>query len=314
MRPLGPLLLLLLLCSFACGQTCTSYVVVAAIDHTTGEEISNLKPTDLFASSGSTPVPIVSLQSQFNNRVLVLLEADGAADNDKLADITDAITDLARKAPEGKPLEFGIYSDRAIFSGSFNPDPKQRTTEINDVIELGGSLGKHVGLFDALHEALARFGPHRPGDTILLVADPFDDRSHHSQSSVEKELLASGTRLAVMLRQPLSRVSRDFMWSTHRAEKAFFEDLTAKTGGMYVEYRPHLFRFPWKGYMAGVKLPEDAHLHKWKLRFSQQAAGENSRTTLFYPQQLTPCGEPSGRAKQDMAEPGKIPANSIRPH
>ncbi len=312
MRPLGPLLLLL--CSFACGQTCTSYVVVAAIDHTTGEEISNLKPADLFASSGSTPVPIVSLQSQFNNRVLVLLEADGAADNDKIADITDTITDLARKAPEGKPLEFGIYADRAIFSQSFNSDPKQRTTEINDVIETGGSLGKHVALFDALHESLSRFGAHQPGDTILLVADPFDDHSRHSQSSVEKELLASGTRLAVMLRQPLSRVGRDFMWSTHRSEKTFFEDLTARTGGMYVEYRPYLFRFPWKGYMAGVTLPEDARSHKWKLRFSRQAAGENSKTTLCYPQQLTPCGEPPRSGKNMPAHTGNVPANGIRAH
>jgi hypothetical protein len=310
MRPLVPLVVLF--CSaLAAAQTCTSYVVVAAIDHTTGEEILNLKPADLRVAGGHTPLSIVSLEAGFKNRVMVLLEADGT-DNNKIGEVADSITKMAREAPEGKPLAFGIYADKTFFTSTFNAEPKARTAEINDVIEMGPKVGDRVAMYDALLEALHKFGGHQPGDTILLVGDPFDNHSRHTSDDVRREFERTGTRLAIMLRSPLSRVARDFMWSQHLTEKRMFEELSARTGGMFVDYHPWLFRFPWKGYMVGITEPSDAHSHKWKLKFATDAVQENRQTTLYYPQVLTPCTGSAAAQAKGPAQP--IPSNSIRSH
>lgn len=281
---------LLLASSLAAAQECTTYVVVAAIDHTTGEEIDNLKLDDFVAKAGNTLLPIISADRKFSNRLLVLVEADDAQRNDKVGDEVDTITQLARQAPDGKPILFGVYADRALFTKDFSSDAKERTAEINGVIEEASDLGKQVALFDALHEALARFGTHQPGDTIMLIGDPYDDNSHRSADDIEKEFIASGTRLAVMLRQPLSRVSRDFMWSRHDREQASFELLTARTGGSYTIFGPHLFGFPWKGYMVGVKVPKTVHgSRKWKLKLTPKAPIGEHHPKLYYPDLLPAC-------------------------
>jgi len=281
---------LLLLSSVAAAQECTTYIVVPVIDHETGEEIDNLKLADFSAHSGSTALPVVSAEHKFSNRLLVLLEADGIQSNEKLDYQVKTITKMAREAADGKPIAFGIYADHALFTKHFSSDEKERTAEISAVMEEVGSLGKHVAMYDALHEALRQFGQHEPGDTILLVGDPYDDDSHRSADELEKEFLRSGTRLAVMLRQPFSRVNRDFMWSNHEREKATFELLTAKTGGSYTVYEEHLFGFPWKGYMLGVQIPNGRRIpKKWKLKLSDSAPIEGRHPKLYYPEQLPDC-------------------------
>jgi hypothetical protein len=301
MRPLLWLLLLwfslLMTSSPAAAQECTTYVVAAVLDPATGAEIDNLKVEDFVARAGSTPLPVVSAERNFSNRLLVLLETDGAATNDKVEDEISTIANLARQAPEGKPISLGVYAGRAVFTKDFNPNEKERTAEINGVIEEANALGKNVALFDALHEALAQFGPHQPGDTVLLIADPYDDSSRHTADDVEKEYMATGTRLAVMLRQPLSRVSRDFMWSRHDREKATFETLTARTGGSYTIFGAHIFRFPWKGYMLGVQVPQGAHVRgKWKLKLSSSAEVPVRHPKIYYPERLPACSGPTTAA------------------
>lgn len=290
---------LLLASSFAAAQECTSYVVVPVVDHKTGEEIDHLKLGDFSAKSGHRSLPVVSAEHKFSNRLLVVLETDGIASNDKLDSEIRTMTELARHAPDGKPVAFGIYADRGVFTKDFSSDEKQRTAEINAIIEEAGDLSsKHVVLFDTLLQALAMFGPHQPGDTILLVGDPYDDSSHHSADDVEKEFLRSGVRLTIMLRQPLSRVSRDFMWSTHDREKQMFELLTAKTGGSYTVYEEHLFDFPWKGYMLGVELPDGHRVpKKWKLELSGSADVTGRHPKLYYPERLPPCSTRTTAAK-----------------
>lgn len=283
-------LCLLFLSPLAVAQECTTYVVVPVIDHETGQEIDNLKLADFRAQSGSMALPVVSAEHKFSNRLLVLLEVDGIQSNEKLDYQVKTITRMAREAEDGKPIAYGIYADRAIFTKHFSSDEKQRTAEINSVIEQSSSLGKHVALYDTLHEALQQFGQHEPGDTILLVGDPFDDASQRSADQLEKEFLHSGTRLAVMLRQPFSAVSRDFMWSNHDREKATFDLLTAKTGGSYTVYEEHLFAFPWKGYMLGVQIPKGRRIpKKWKLKLSDSAPIEGLHPKLYYPEQLPGC-------------------------
>ena len=201
------------------------------------------------------------------------------------------ITRFAREAPEGKPIAFGIYSDRAVFTKGFSSDPQERTTAINAVVEEASSLGKRVALMDSLQHALKLFGHHQAGDTVLLVADPFDDLSKTSIGEIEKQFISTGTRLSVMLRQQMSRVARDFLWTSHEREKKLLENLSGKTGGAYTSFGAHLFRFPWKGYMLGLKLPEGSnHLEKWDIQLRSSTAIMSMHPKLYRPELLLPCG------------------------
>lgn len=288
-------LAVLLLSTRAFGQECTTFVVVAALDHTTGEELDRLKTQDFSVKIGSRPVEVISATRPFSNRLLVLVEVDGAGDSDKVSETVATITRFAREAPAGRPIAFGAYSDRALFTHGFFSDPAERAAAINAVLEESSSLGKRVALMDALHQAVSTFGRHQAGDTVLLVGDPFDDKSRASVGEIEKEFIASGTRLSVMLRQPLSRVSRDFLWTQHESEKRLLENLTARTGGAYTIFSPDIFRFPWKGYMLGLKLPGNAsRLEKWNVQLRRTIDILSMHPKLYYPEKLLPCGAEEG--------------------
>jgi hypothetical protein len=282
---------ILLFSTWAACQECTTFVVVAALDHTTGEELDMLKSGDFRVTIGSKPVEVISATRPFNNRLLILVEVDGALQSEKLSETVEMITRFAREAPEGKPIAFGIYSDRAVFTKGFSSDPQERTTAINAVVEEASSLGKRVALMDSLQQALKLFGHHQAGDTVLLVADPFDDLSKTSIGEIEKQFISTGTRLSVMLRQQMSRVARDFLWTNHEREKKLLENLSGKTGGAYTSFGAHLFRFPWKGYMLGLKLPEGSnHLEKWNIQLRSSLAIMSMHPKLYFPERLLPCG------------------------
>jgi len=145
-------------------------------------------------------------------------------------------------------------------------------------------------LWDALHQALAVFGPHQPGDTILLVGDPYDNASHHSAENVEKEFIANETRLFMMRRSHGSHVDRDFLWRTHELEKMVLDRLTQETGGLLSEYVASLIRFGWAGYMLEFKLPPGTRrTHKWKVQFRGAAAEKHKKTNYYFPALLPRC-------------------------
>lgn len=281
--------LTLSVCPFL-GQECTTTVLVSFYDQQTTAEIETLNADDIEVRVSGAPVPLLSASRDFHNRLLILLETESAAKNEKLEDVVDTVTQQARTAPEGKPVAFGIFSEKALFTKGFLSDPEKRAKAINAVIEEEGTLGKRVALWDALHQALAMFGPHQPGDTILLVGEPYDDASHGSGSDVEKEFLAHGTRLFMMRRIHGSHVDRDFMWSSHDLEKSTLDRLTQETGGLLSEYVPSLIRFAWAGYFLEMKLPPEMNKpRKWKVRFRGQAAITHRKTNFYYPALLPPC-------------------------
>ena len=288
---------LLALSALAAAQECSTFIVVNARDPKLALNIETLKAGDFEArlNKHKTPVSIASASQQYTSRLLVLVETDGLANDADIASNVDTITRMAKQAPEGLPVAFGVYADHAVFTKGFISDSKERTAAISAVREEAGNLGKRVALYDALLEALKLFGPLQPGDTLLLVGTPYDDRSGRSSSHVESDLLASGTRFQVMLRDPLSYVGRnDFLTNTHDAEKKMFNDLTEKTGGAYSEFDPGFFSFSWHGYMLEVKVPQSAdHGNmKWKLKLKDETQNRFFRRAYLYaPAYLPPCGE-----------------------
>jgi hypothetical protein len=280
----------LLLSSWAAAQECTTTVLASFYDQLTKEEIKTLKTEDLEVKIGAQKFPVLNASRDFNNRLLILLETEGSAKNEKLADLVETVTQQARQAPEGKPVAFGVFAEKATFTKGFISDPELRTRAINEIVEEAPPLGKRVALWDALYQALAVFGSHQPGDTVLLVGDPYDDASHHSPEDVEKHFIANGTRLFMMRRTHGSRVERDFQWTTHELEKTVLARTTQETGGLLSEYVASLIRFAWAGYLLDIQLPPGLnHVNKWKVEFRGPAAQIHRKTNFYYPAVLQGC-------------------------
>src|ERR1700704_3575285 len=159
----------LLLSPWSTAQECTTKVLASFYDQRTEQEIETLKTPDFEVEIDGKRLPVASATHDFDNRLLILLETEGSARNDNLADLVDKVVTQARQAPEGKPVAFGVFAEKASFTKGFLSQPEMRTAAVNEVVESAPPLGKHVALWDALHEALGLFGPHQPGDTILLV-------------------------------------------------------------------------------------------------------------------------------------------------
>ena len=292
------LLLLLLVSSFwAVGQSCTSYTVVGAVDRKTGDDIANLNSADFEAKLGNEHLAITSVTQNFSNRLLVLLETDGT-NSDRIEEVVSLATRLAREAPEGRQLAFGAFAQRSLFTRGFSGDPAERARQISAVIEEAPTLGKRIAIYEALHNALALFGMHEPGDTVLVVADGYDDGSEHSGDSVEKEFVSTGTRLLVMLRQTPSHVMGNFMWRNPELDRAILERIAARSGGVYTMFNAYAFGMAWRGYMLGIDIPEGgAKAHKWKLRLHSTITNPRRRFNLYYPEQLPPCASTLAQAR-----------------
>ncbi len=295
----------LLSASQGLAQECTTTVLASFYDQLTKDEIETLKPEDLAIKIDGKRLPVLSASRDFNNRLLILLETEGSSKNDKLADLVTTVTQQARQAPAGKPVAFGVFAEKATFTKGFSSEPEMRTAAINEVVESAPPLGKRVALWDALHEALALFGPHQPGDTILLVGDPYDDSSHRSPESVEKEFVMNGTRLFMMRRTQGSRVERDFLWQSHDLEKMVLARTTEETGGLLSVYVASLIRFAWAGYMLEIKLPPGvSRPHKWKVQFRGDAAETHRKTNFYYPARFPTCEQEDASPKKESAHKG----------
>src|SRR6476469_9010873 len=294
--------LALLLSSRAMAQECTITVLASFYDQLTKNEIETLKTEDLEVKIDGNRLPVLNASHNFNNRLLILLETEGSAKNDKLADLVSAVTLQARQSPEGKPVAFGVFAEKSDFTKGFSSQPEMRTAAINEVIEGAPPLGKRVALWDALHQALALFGPHQPGDTILLVGDPYDDASHRSPESVEKEFIVNQSRLFMMRRTQGSHVERDFMWQSHDLEKMVLARTTEETGCLLSMYVASLIRFAWAGYLLEIKLPPGvSRPHKWKVQFRGDAAQTHRKTNFYYPARFPACEREDAPGKKESA-------------
>src|ERR1700739_3412474 len=111
------------------AQTCTTFVVVDAFDGKTTLSINNLKAENFEAKSGGTLLPVVSTMQNFNNRVLVLVEATGGTD-----DLSRQVAGVTLKEPAGRQIAFGVFSEEVIITKDFSGDPYKRSSEIDEVI------------------------------------------------------------------------------------------------------------------------------------------------------------------------------------
>ncbi len=211
----------------------------------------------------------------------------------------NALANLAAQAPKGRSVAFGVFAERAIFMKRFSTDSQERRSSINEVMAQSNTLGKQTALYDALHEALGLFGQHQPGDTILLISDGFDNRSKRNGGDMEKEFLAHGTRLLVMMRPRASMVpipDQQFRWAPDAnmgissAGRRDLGRLSSRTGGAYTGFSPHFFEFAWAGYMVGIAAPANLEKPKeWNLRLRGAAAKAHPDAMIYQPWELPLC-------------------------
>lgn len=274
-------------CAFA--QDCTTYALVAAYDKKTGDNIDGLKAQDFEARMSGREIPVLNATQEFSHRLVVLVETDGRR-SERVDDAVNLATNLAREAPSGTAMAFGAFAKRSVFTDGFIDDEQERAKAISSVIEESDTLGKRVALYNALHQALALFGPHQPGDTVVVISDGYDDDSNRSGSEVEHEFEAQGTRLMVMFRQPPSHVTGNFTWNPPEHDRAVLQNMSSRTGGIYSMFDAYSFSLVWHGYLVGVRVPAGLRRpHPWKLRLRENGFADPRHTRIYYPEKILPC-------------------------
>ena len=283
------------------AQTCTTYVLVDPFNSKTGRGIDGLTAESFQALMGKTSLPVVSATRDFNNRVLVLAETSGSADNKEVDALVRGIAAKARTAPTGRPIAFGAFAEETIISKEFLDDPQKRSSAIDEVLAQAARFpGKYASLFDSLHQAIAVFGPHQPGDTILLLTDGHDNKSKRNLNDMEKEFAASGTRLLVVVRPKFTPagVFGDFRQHV-REENLSLKILSSSTGGAYTGFRNDSFlEFAWAGYLLGIEAPATLDKPKeWKLQLKNSSGKIDKDAFLYSPWKLTPCAPVTAAAR-----------------
>ncbi|HEY2390618.1 MAG TPA: hypothetical protein VGK22_05550 [Candidatus Angelobacter sp.] len=270
------------------AQNCTAYVLVDPFDTKTGMGIDNLTAENFSAKIDGLSLPIVSATQRFNNRLLVLIEVRGNTDPKQME---PTIQGIVGRAPAGRPIAFGVFSEEAFISEEFSDDHKRRSAAIHELVTKAAQLpGKDSALFDSLHQAIAAFGPHQPGDTILLVTEGKDYTSKRSPTDLTKEFAASGTRLLVVIEPNPNPANRDFAQHSRESDRAL-KLLTSSTGGAYKEQSyGRILEFAWAGYILGIQIPNTLNNPKeWKLELKNTNGRTNKHSFLYFPWKLRPC-------------------------
>lgn len=297
-NPVFPFIFIALLASLAPAQQCTTQVAINAFDSRTKNFLYGLTAADFQAAAGRSQLRIANVQPVFRNRVLVLLDSSGRPDKEELKTVAELVT----QAPPGMPVAFGVFARRAVFTPGFVKDPDLLSSAIQKVIEEANDLGTGNALTAALGKALDLFGPHQPGDTILLVSNGNRHESKKALHKLRDEFRRRGTRLQLLLGlQPASGGSGSgndisFLFAGWALADKMSDDLVRlanSTGGALMGF----MNSDWldvasSGYMLSVVAPvEMSKPRNWTLRI-RDAGNDVPPAELFYPEQLAPCATP----------------------
>lgn len=288
-----PCILFLLLASLAPAQQCTTEVAINAFDSQTKNFLYGLTAADFQAAVGPDHLRIWKVQPVFRNRVLVLLDQSGHPGQESV----QAMAELVTEAPPGMPVAFGLFARRAAFTHGFIKDPDALSSAVREVMAQANYLGTGSALPAAIHQALDLFGPHQPGDTVLLVSSGGQRENKRTMEKLRKEFRRHGTRLQLLAGLLPSRSGRSNDPSLLFAGWALTENmsdnlvrLANSTGGALMGF----MNSDWldaasSGYMLSIVTPADmTRPHRWRLRI-RDIGNDVPPADLFYPEQLAPC-------------------------
>jgi hypothetical protein len=307
------LFLVCLLSEFALAQNCTQTVPVNVLDQKTGMAMTSLQPSVFQARMGEAALPITGLQRVEHRRVLVLVDASasmapkdgvGTFQKEALDAVEETLAELLEKLPVGTPVAYGLFNDTSVFTPEFLADTAKLRDAIAEAKKQLGRPGKgETSLFDALHQAMLRFGTPQPGDTIVVLTDTGENKSKMHPGTVEKELRRSGLRLALLLVQQHTPFELTPYWDVLTS---LAEDSGGPIGTIDVADRSWLNRKDsaanrealrkfWTqevlgGYLMQVQTPATLMKpRKWNVRINAANNADLKRVTIQYPTKLGPC-------------------------
>lgn len=300
---------LIMLASLANAQQCSTQLPVNAFDSHTRAFLFGLTPADFEATLGRSKLAITGVKPIFRNRVLVLLDAGNRPGPKSLQDVAQLLT----QGPAGMPLAVGIFARHAVFTRGFITENDLLSSSVDRLLQQAGSLGSGSDFHHALKQALDLFGPHQPGDTILLVTGGNEHESKRAFTQLRREFRRRGARLQLLagLLPPVVPQANDpsnifSAWMTPLPET--FSDrlitLANSTGGALMG----VMNSDWpqaatSGYMLSVVTPVTMKKRSsWSLRI-RDAGNDVPPADLFYPEQLSPCVAPLVAAVPENTKP-----------
>lgn len=280
--------------SLAHGQQCPTQVPVNAFDTHTRAFLFGLTPADFEATLGSSELTITGVKPIFRNRVLVLLDAGNSPDRKSLEDVTQ----LLDQTPSGMPVAVGVFGQRAVFTRGFISNNGLLISSAHQLVQEAAALGSGSNVHHALQQALDLFGPHQPGDTILLVTSGNERESKRAFNDLRREFRLRGTRLQLLagLFPAAQATETSGIFSAWTVPENFSNRLIAlanSTGGALMG----MMNSDWpdaatSGYMLSVLTPVAMKKSRpWSLRI-RDAGNDVPPADLFYPEQLSPCIAP----------------------
>lgn len=284
--------------SLAHGQQCSTQVPVNAFDSHTRAFLFGLTPADFDARLGHSKLTVTGVKPIFRNRVLVLLDAGNRPQQKSLQEIVQLVT----QAPPEMPVAVGIFAHYAVFTRGFISENDLLSSSVDRLSQQAGALGSGSDFHHALEQALGLFGPHQPGDTILLVTSGNEHESKRTFTQLRREFRRRGTRLQLLagLLPPVadqanhaSGIFSAWMMPVPESFNDQLITLANSTGGALMG----IMNSDWpdaatSGYMLSVVTPAAMNgPRSWSLRL-RNAGNDVPPADLFYPEQLSPCMAP----------------------
>lgn len=297
----------------AAAQDCTQTVPVNVLDQNTGNAVTALSPELFQARVGDGAIRITGIKPVERRRVLVLVDQStsmaqkdgvGSYQKEALEAVEETLAELREKLPAGTSLAYGFFNDTAVFTPGFLSDPAKLRDAIAEAKkQLPRPEKGETSLFDALHQALLRFGVLMPGDTMVVLTDTGENKSKMHPGGVEKELRKSGLRVALLLVQRHEPIEVTPYWDvmTSLAEYSGGPVETIDIGDRSwlrrkdSESNREALRKFWTqeilgGYLMQVQTPATlAKARKWSLRINPTNHPELKHVTIEYPAKLAPC-------------------------
>lgn len=283
-----------ILSSHAAAQQCTTSVLVNAFDARTRTSLRGLRASDFAASVGRDALTVDSVKPVFHNRVLVLLDVSHQPDEAARATLLQNAMDYINAAPQEMPIAFGAFSERAVFTRGFSTDPESLASALQMTTAQAVSLRGNPNLASALREALAMFGQHRDGDTVLLISSGHGHISRTQWSSLAREFSRRNTRLQLLMNAPsVSAADTQSLFSAFTPADHInpaLARLANRTGGVLMGFlNSEWYNVAASGYLLEIREPQSGKLKNWHLRVRNYDEEFGVTPVLFYPRQLPSC-------------------------
>lgn len=291
---------LLAISSFSAAQRCTTSVLVNAFDARTREPLHGLRASDFAASVGRRgELKIESVRPAFHNRVLVLLDLGGLNGNNSTqrtvrTAMLQNVIDYLNEAPQEMPVAFGAFAERAVFTSGFSSGPESLSSAMQSISQPATGLTGNSNLTAALLQALAIFGQHRPGDTILLISNGNGPARKTKWNALAREFARRETRIQLLMNTPAASV-RDSasifsaFTSVDLIDPSLLK-LANGTGGVLMGFmNSEWYNVAASGYLLEISEAQTTKAKSWHLQVRNYGDEFGVTPVLFYPRQLPAC-------------------------